>query len=163
MFLMLPEICLAVEQCENIVGPEVYQDKMTINTDVPKFLKGAKIIVRLSDGKESSVPAELFKVVPRKQQYIVTKTIMHDRWVCKDTVEVTKNVIEMKKNRVSVMGGAGPTEGLSDSKTPTVVEVESNVGAIGAAQYQRMLNDKVSAGVQLQTNKTWLLELGLDF
>ena len=163
LFLMLPEISIAVEQCENIVGPETYVDKMTISSDVPNFLKGAKITVKLADGKESTVPAKLFKVVPRKQYYFVNKTILHDRWVCKETVEVTKTVTEMKKNRISVMGGSGPTEGLSDSKTSSMVEVESNVGAIGAAQYQRMLNDKVSAGVQLQTNKSWLLELGLDF
>jgi hypothetical protein len=128
---------------------------MRISTDTPNHLKGAVIIVRQKDGRESVVPAERFKVVPRKQQFIVTTLETNS------TISCTTN--EPRKNRVSLLGGHGAQEGLTSTKTGTTVTVESNVGLVGGAQYQRMLSDRVSVGVQGQTNKTGSLLIGLDF
>jgi len=104
------------------------------------------------DGRETSVPAEKFKVVPRKQQFVVTKT------------KATLTCRAKEKNRVAALGGFGPTGALKDrkddAKTTTVDTVE---GAVGGLQYQRKLNDRFSLGVQGQSNKTFSLILGVDF
>ena len=43
------------------------------------------------------------------------------------------------------------------------VDVESKTGAIGGVQYQRLLTDRISVGVQGQTNDSVLLNVGLEF
>lgn len=141
--------------CSEENSQEVATETKEITTDVPSHLKGATIIVRTADGRESSVPAEKFKVVPRKQQFIVTKTEKAKVLSC------TTN--EPKKNRVAVLGGHGAQGGLKSSQSGSTVEVESKTGAVGGLQYQRMLNDTLSIGVQGQTNKTGSLLIGIDF
>ncbi len=145
---------LADESCTVTSSGETVEDQMEIKTDVPAHLKGATITVTTADGRVSTVPAEKFKVVPRVQQFVVTKTLQQDRVTCsKDSL----------KNRVSLLAGHGPTEGLSRSKTATKVIVESNVGTIGGVQYQRLITNKISIGAQVQSNESALVNVGLDF
>jgi hypothetical protein len=132
---------------------EVLEEKV-ITTDVPSHLKGAKIIVKLADGKESEVPAELFKVVPRKKQVIVTK-------VQNDTVMTCNG--EGYKNRISLLAGHGTRSGMRKSVGTDVAEFETKTGLVGGAQYQRVIKGRLSVGGQVQTNKTGSLMLGLDF
>ena len=160
--LCSPMFAYAAETCSTSSGAETVEEQMEIKTDVPKHLKGATICVVQADNKMSCVPAEKFKVVPRKQQFIVSKTKQLDKTSCVSEVEVLKEA-EAKKNRVSLMAGNGPKEGLDRSSDGTTVTVESKVGAIGGAQYQRLLNDRLSVGAQLQTNKSVLVNVGLDF
>jgi hypothetical protein len=156
MFLVSINVIASEPVCSESVGDVVSTETKEINTKVPKHLKGAVIIVRQADGKESVVPAEKFKVVPRKQQFLVTKTEKSKTMSC------TTN--KPSKNRVALLGGHGTKSGLGKIKqVGSLVEVESNVGLVGGAQYQRMLNDTLSVGVQGQTNKTGSLILGLDF
>lgn len=130
--------------------------QLEIKTDVPNYLKGATITVTLADGSSSTVPAEKFKVVARRQQFITTHT------ESKTVVSCTTNT--PNKNRVSLLGGHGAQEGVTRAATsPTSATVESNVGLVGGAQYQRMLNDRFSLGVQGQTNKTGSILIGVDF
>lgn len=150
--MMIFPMFVQAENCSTTSGEEKVEETKEITTDVPNYLKGATIIVRTADGRESSVPAELFKVVPRKQQFIVTKTKQTDKTMCRPD-----------KNRVSVMAGNGPKEGLDRSKSGTTVTVESRVGAVGGLQYQRMITEKVSLGVQGQTNESVMFNIGLDF
>ena len=127
-------------------------EKKEIKTDVPKFLEGATIIVQLKDGKESRVPAEKFKVVPRKQQFIVTKT--------KSTMLCSAS----EKNRVSVLGGYGNKASVSKTQeSANQTTVKTNEGVVGGVQFQRKISDRVSIGGQLQSNKTTSFILGLDF
>ena len=153
IFSMLFGISSMASECIEKVSEEVATETKVINTDVPNHLKGATIIVRTADGRESSVPAEKFKVVPRKQQFLVTKTERSKTLSCSTN----------KKNRVSLLGGHGAQGGLSSSQSGNLVEVESETGAVVGAQYQRMLNDTFSVGVQGQTNKTGSILLGVDF
>lgn len=144
-----PSLTLALE-CNTSTSEVV--EEMALGTDVPKYLEGAVITVTLKDGKTSQVPAEKFKVVPRIQQFIVTK------------MAISKTCVP-EKNRLSLGAGRGPKAGLKSDKSaePSVVSVESKAGAVGAAQYQRMVSDRISIGVQGQTNKTGLIMLGIDF
>ena len=122
-----------------------------ITTDVPAHLKGATITVRLADGRESSVPAEQYKVVPRKQQFLVSRYVQR---------ETCSNAL---KNRVSVLGGAGPSNRLKVKQTGSTVEVSTATGAVGGLQYERNLNDRFSVGAQVQTNESALLLFGVGF
>lgn len=67
-----------------------------------------------------------------------------------------------KKNRLRGLIGVGPN-GVGLSTTPntaTVFEERSLVLGLG---YDRMLNEDLSLGVQVQTNETYLLSIGVDF
>jgi len=130
-------------------------ETVVINSDVPNHLKGAKIVVYLNDGKSSTVPAELFKVVPRRQERLISK-------VAKTTTETCREFAE-HKNRVSLLAGQGPKSGLTKDVSPGKVEIESRTGAVGGLQYQRLLNERISVGVQGQTNKSGALMIGLEF
>lgn len=141
--------------CTDNAGQSEVKEKLDIKTNVPNYLKGAVIIIRRADGKESIVPAEKFKVVPRKQQFIVTKIEVNNTRIC------TTN--EPRKNRASLLGGYGIKNGLDTTRDGNTTTVESRTGAVGGAQYQRMLNDRLSIGAQGQTNSTGSLLLGLDF
>ena len=142
-------------QCTEQVGQAEAKEKLEITTDVPSHLKGATITIKQADGRESTVPAERFKVVPRMQQFIVTKL---------ETSKVTScTTNEPRKNRVSLLGGYGARNGLKVTTSGSVTTVESSSGAVGGAQYQRMLGERWSIGVQGQTNETGSLLLGLDF
>lgn len=153
----------AAATCEE---PKTVEEKKDINTVVPKNLKGAKIIVRTKDGKETEVAADDFKVVPRKQQFVTTKVTQIQREPCVPKVVEVEKVVEKEplKNRVSLLLGYGTHQGLTETaNTSTYVEVESNVGMVSEIQYQRLLIEKWSVGVQAQTNKTYLMNVGLDF
>jgi hypothetical protein len=141
--------------CSEQTSAEEATAELEIKTDVPNYLKGATITVTLADGSSSTVPAEKFKVVPRLQQFITTHTAT--------TKVVSCSTNSPNKNRVSLLGGHGAQAGLNSSVSGTTTEVESKTGLVGGAQYQRMLNDTLSIGVQGQTNKTGSLLLGIDF
>jgi hypothetical protein len=127
-------------------------EQKEIKTDVPNFLKGATIIIRLADGRESSVSAEKFKVVPRKQQFVVTKT--------KSTLLCSAS----EKNRVSVLGGFGATSDLKSNKpSQDKTTIKAEKGLVGGVQFQRKVSDRISIGAQGQSNKTISVLLGLDF
>jgi hypothetical protein len=138
--------------CTYTSNAETVSETTEIKTDVPKFLEGATIIVRLANGTETVVPAEKFKVVPRKQQFLVAKTYQLNLEVC------TPN-----KNRFSYLAGKGTRPGLRTVRTDNEVTVESKVGAVGGLQYQRLIYEDISVGAQVQTNDTVLVNIGLDF
>ncbi len=152
--LIIPSLSFA--NCQTKVDNTETLETITTSIQVPKHLEGATITVRLKDGRESSVPAELFKVVPRKQERLVTKISTEKNTVC--TIEA-----DQLKNRVSILGGNGRTSGLSNSKSGNLLEVETNTGFVGGAQYQRNLTKRLSVGVQGQTNRTGSVLIGLDF
>ena len=149
------------EDCSTAEDIASVEERMEIKTDVPGHLKGARICVFLKGGGDSCVPAEKFKVVPRKQQFIVTKTQKTNKVTC--SVKVVEMADAKEKNRVSLLGGQGPKYGLQRSSDGSKVTVESNSGLIGGAQYQRLLDDKLSVGAQVQSNESVLVNIGLDF
>lgn len=151
----------ADQQCSNVTSDEHAVEQREIRTDVPKFLKGATIIVRLADGTESKASAELFKVVPRKQQYLVTRTLRDSTTQCVEILPILSE--ELPKNRLSLMGGKGPSGKLNRGANPSKQRVSTEQSLLGGLQYQRNIYENISVGVQGQTNKTGALLLGLDF
>jgi hypothetical protein len=166
IMILLPAYSFGSESCQTQPGEEVVQEKMVIDTKVPENLKGATIIVRTADGKEEAMPVEKFKVVPRKQQYVVTKVKQQVFTTCNEapkveTVVVTK--VKTYKNRISLLAGEGPNKNVDITRSGSSVTMESKSGADGGIQYQRSLTERLNVGVQLQTNETGLLSVGLDF
>ena len=148
------------DDCSTTSDQSEVKEQLEIKTDVPNHLKGATIIIRQADGRESSVPAERFKVVPRKQQFITTRIKETNVHLCSIEQEQQR---EKEKNRISVLGGQGPDNKLSISRDATSVSVESETKPIAGVQYQRLITDKISVGAQVQTNESALLSVGLDF
>jgi hypothetical protein len=157
LLLLLSTSLYAAPTCKTENSEENAVEQKVLTTDVPSHLNGATIIVRLANGKQTEVPAEQFKVVPRKQQYLVTRTLTTSNTTC------SEEAVKLNKNRISVLGGIGAQEGLSKSTNGSTVKVESNTGAVGGVQYQRLITEKISIGVQGQTNQTGSLSIGLDF
>lgn len=165
--LMLSLILLGLNvnakmECSSSTSSDQIEEQTEIKTDVPKHLEGATITVTLKDGRTTTVPAEKFKVVPRKQQFIVTKVSRNSTSLC------TTN--ETQHHRVSVLAGKGTQAGIDVSRknAPNEVTVENNVGAVLGAQYQyktdlKVLDMPVSVGIQGQNNETGSVLLGLDF
>ena len=98
-------------------------------------------------------------VVVEKQVPVVVeveKKVYVDRVVEKRVVVVKK---VQKKNRISLLGGLGPTR--IDRHQDDRVDLIR--GPVGGLMYQRLLNESLSIGVQGQTNQTVLGTVGYDF
>jgi hypothetical protein len=110
----------------------------------PKVITRTKVVEKIV---EKPVPViveqERVKVVPQMVPVKVTQTVYRK---------------VQKKNRISLLGGTGPTR-----VSTTQSEVRLERGAVVGAQYQRMLGDSLSVGVQVQSNETVLGSIGLDF
>jgi hypothetical protein len=63
-----------------------------------------------------------------------------------------------KQNRISGLVGMGPTNLVV---TPSAASIER--GIVIGVQYQRMINEQLSLGVQIQSNETALGVIGIDF
>lgn len=157
LILILAWIDMAIsgENCTRSSHNYEVKDTILITTDVPSHLKGAKIIVRRADGVETAVPAEMFKVVARKQQHIISRVHETSLFSCKETLD--------NKNRISLLGGHGAKAGLDKDVNANTATMKTRTGFVGGAQYQRSLSERISVGVQGQTNKTGSVMIGLDF
>lgn len=128
---------------------EVLETK-DINTPTPESLKDATILVKQKDGTVKEMSANEFKVVPRKQQFIT-----------KSRLDCSKK--EAKKNRLSLVGGFGPSGVIGKSVSATSARLEAEAGPHGGLQYQRLLTERFSVGIQGLSNRSGSLLLGLDF
>jgi hypothetical protein len=122
--------------------------------DVPaEYLVDAEITVKLPNGKEYKYSANEFKVVKRLKEVMAYKTV--------ETVSTSCH--SEYKNRAALLLGYGPKDSLDKKVSPTQVEVSNTQGAVVGAQYQRSITERLNLGVQVQSNKTNSLMLGLDF
>lgn len=126
--------------CDTTYEQEFEHTSHEISTDMPKFLKGATITVTLANGKSSTVPADKFMVVPRKQYFIagVNKTVIKNTTCApKDKknnimVGVKKEVTDLEVSTATIPGGKKAEVTSVDEYLPTVryyrEDVLSNVG-----------------------------------
>jgi hypothetical protein len=143
---------LYAQDCTTQTKDVVY----AVNSQLPKHLQGATIIVRTKDGRESSVPAERFMVVPRKQY---TKVGQSSDTMCK-----------AKSRKNSVMVGVRNDHAGMDAitkTTPTSVsaKVESKKALTPDLQYYRreILDSHLGLGAGVDANGTLRGIIGLDF
>ena len=107
MLLLTTSVYAEEKDCIETVDTKV--ESKDINTPVPQHLKGAKILIKKADGTIQEVEAENFKVVPRKQQFIVSKKE-------KVTLTCDKKCEELKRNRLSLLVGRGTQRGLNSTQ-----------------------------------------------
>jgi outer membrane biosynthesis protein TonB len=105
------------------------------------------------------------KTVEKPVHVFVEKPVVVEKEVVKVVdrpvpVRVTQTVVKkvQKKNRINALAGMGPT---NISITQSTVNLER--GLILGVQYQRMLDDSLSIGIQVQSNETTLGIVGIDF
>lgn len=120
----------------------------------PKVFKDSKIKRKLKDGSTQEFDGDKFKIVPR----IGYKRVVKTKTVIEKVVEKTK----INKNRFKVLAGSAP-KGLETTQTPSGAVVEEDRGLVLGLGYDRLVTEKVSLGAQVQTNRTIMLSIGLDF
>jgi hypothetical protein len=153
--IMLVNMIFA-QDCTETVGQEQVEKVQQISTDVPKHLVDAVIIVRTKDGRESQVSANQFKVVPRKQQFIVTETSKLSKQVCK---------VDVKDKNMVILGGRRDHTGLTKEVNGNVGVLSSERGAVFDAGYMRknLFGTPLGVGGSVDTNGTLRGTVGVEF
>lgn len=157
--LLLVNVAYAGEVCEQDSTVNKEEVVYSVDTTIPKHLKGATICVTLADQKSSCVPAEKFMVVPRKQKTVlgenktITKSIN-----CSRTVEVSKKhtvYADVRKDHKEL-------EVTNNGSTATV---ESKKQLIPSINYYRhdVLDTPIGLGIGIDTNGTLKGAVGIDF
>ena len=77
----------------------------------------------------------------------------------KDLKKKLEEVPEPNKNRILILAGRGPQGNLKT--TSNGIETEQNL--VMGLQYVRDINTDTNLSVQIQTNKTLLMGIGLNF
>lgn len=67
-----------------------------------------------------------------------------------------------KKNRLRGLAGVGPT-GVGLAKSGNSATVFEETGLVLGLGYDRSLNETLNIGIQIQTNETYMLSIGVDF
>lgn len=142
--------------CTNVETSNVYVQTSTINTDVPKHLQDAVIIIRTKDGRESQVSANKFKVVPRKQQHLITEITTHTERVCK---------VSGKEKNLLMVGGRRDHKNLDVRTNGKTAIVESEKGLVLDAAYMRqnIFDTRLGIGAGVDTNGTIKGMVGVEF
>jgi hypothetical protein len=96
-------------------------------------------------------------IVEKPVPFVVEKEVVK---VIEKPVHITRTVVKkvQKKNRISAVAGMGP---IRANVTPSGTLLESDF--IYGMQYQRMLNETTSIGIQLQSNGVVSGSVGFDF
>lgn len=144
------------EECSETQSTVVQNVVYTVNKNMPAHLKGATIIVRQANGKETSVPAERFMVVPRKQY-----TKLGENKAVNTKLTCNK---DQKKNIVYV----GAKKELTDLETRVsgnTARVESSKTLVPSVNYMRrkVLNSDLNLGIGIDKNSQIGGTIGLDF
>lgn len=115
----------------------------------PKPFDDSSIKRKLKNGSIQSFDGNRYKIVPRtsKSSKKLNKS-------------VSKPISKVRKNRISLLVGSAPKAKIYTPAVDTA-KVESKL-AIGL-QYQRLITEKVSLGVQIQSNESAFGSVGLDF
>jgi hypothetical protein len=92
---------------------------------------------------------------------VITRTKVVERVIEKPVIFTVKETAERrvyKKNRIAILGGVGPAR-----LTVTSSEAKVDQREVFGLQYQRVLEEGLSVGVQAQSNSTVLGSVGIEF
>lgn len=160
MLVVLGVVALSIsakaETCTVDVVTSESEANHVINTDVPKHLQDAVIIVRTKDGRESQVSANQFKVVPRKQQRLVTVVKYNTQRTCK---------VNTKDKNLLMVGGRRDHRDLDIRVNGKTATVESEKGLVLDAAYMRqnLFDSALGIGAGIDTNGTLRGIIGVEF
>ncbi len=146
--------------CKEETSQETQEVVHKVDTQTPSHLKGAKITITLADGSSSTVPAEKFMVVPRKQLTVVgeNKTVKQ-KLTCSGKEK--KNIVMLDAER-QITDLNTSTEATATGVTARTRSERTLVP--GVNYYRRQLFDTaVGAGVGVDANGNVKGMIGLDF
>jgi hypothetical protein len=125
-----------------------------------------QLAISLSYGEEKPLaPADSIKehLATNRRVDILLVEAKVKTIVVNTPVEVVREVPTYRKNRVTLLGGAGP-QGLSkDTLGTNHYAVSQDYTAVGGLGYSRSLNDRWSIGATAFTNASFFLNVGFDF
>jgi len=76
---------------------------------------------------------------------------------------IVAEVQTYRKNRVTLLGGAGRSSLDKDTLGTNHYKVSEDFEAVGGVGYARMLNSRFSVGFSAFTNNSYFVSVGLDF
>lgn len=150
----------ANQTCKEDVNTSRQPVEYIVNKNIPKHLVGATITITLADGPTSTVPADKFMVVPRKQYTVVAESV--------STVKTLVCNVNSKKNTVSLQMRKDVT-GLSTNKrvlsNGNAADVDLEKDLIPGVNYyrQEVIGDTIGFGVGIDNQKIPSISIGIDF
>lgn len=156
IFVLLINVSFANElSCgETKTTSSLEKEEMEVNTEVPKHLVGATIILKKANGSEEVLKAEEYMIVKRKHKRPVYKEkIATASLKCKN--DSVKNIVSLK----GVRSYANPKSRLEPNKGTLSIERETTLGA----QYQRNIGKDVFLGVEGDLNRGAGVMIGIGF
>jgi hypothetical protein len=127
-----------------------------VNKNIPNHLKGATITITLANGKTSTVSADKFMVVPRKQYTVVGESSTATKTV---TCSAKKN-----KNLIMLEARKDITELDTEVNGQQAKTIAKKNIIPGLNYYRRdVLDTKFGAGAGADTNGTLKVLVGFDF
>jgi hypothetical protein len=127
---------------------------MEVVTDMPKHLKGSKIIIVKADGSQEILKPEEYMVVKRKH----TRPVMSEK-VTSNTLQCNssnvKNIVSLK----AINSYGDPDKSIRGQKGTISISRETTLGA----QYQRNVGKNIYLGVEGGLNQSAGVMIGLGF
>jgi hypothetical protein len=156
LFFFASQIVFAANNCTESTEKRpgaVYN----VNKEMPAYMKGATIIVKLADGRSSVVPAEKFMVVPRKQ-YTVAGESLVKTVTCKSKTKRDTFSLDVRKDIVGLETESSSTPVGTQAKVVSKKDI-----VLGVNYYRRELfGSDVGAGLGVDTNSVFKGTLGFD-
>jgi hypothetical protein len=154
--ISLAEAQECMETQSTVTQDVVYE----VNKNMPAHLKGAVIIVRQADGRETSVPAERFMVVKRIQYTKLGENkITNSKLTCKAKQKKNIVFVDAKKEH----SGLNTTTQLIPGGVSAKVQSDKALTP-GLNYYRRQLLDSdLGAGVGIDKNGQIKGMIGLDW
>lgn len=148
------------QECSEQVSTQVNPVKYQVNKNLPKYLQGATITVRLANGKETTVPAERFMVVPRQQQFVVGQAVNTSKTLtCKAKSRKNSIMVDARRDFTGVSKSSSST---ANSQT---LKVSTEKALVPGLNYYRreVLDSHLGLGAGVDANGTLKALIGLDF
>jgi hypothetical protein len=148
------------KECTTEVKENVEVVDVQSKDDAAKYLKEAKIIVKLANGKEYAFNANEFKVVPRSQLKKVTQVTKEKLVSCTEAKDENKNLLlgGLRRDIKDV------NKAYSSTSSSQTLRISSEKGLIPEAGYmRRKVIGNVGVGGTVDSEGTGKLLIGLEF
>lgn len=149
----------ANENCSEQQYLETEEVVYSVDTILPKHLKGATICITLHDGKSSCVPSEKYMIVPRKQ-----KTVLGENKVITKSFRRTNTSTSDKKHMLFT-DIRKDYKGLDIDINDTTATVETRKGLIPSINYyhRQVFDSPLGLGIGIDSNSTFRGIAGVEF
>lgn len=148
------------KECTTNIQENVEVVDVQSKDEAAKYLKDAKILVKLANGKEYQFDASEFKVVARTQVKQITQVTKEKLVSCTEAQEENKNLLigGLRRDIKDV------NKTYSSTSSSQTLRLESEKGLIPEAGYmRRKVIGNVGVGGTVDSEGTGKLLIGLEF